>query len=86
MASGADTVYHTGGRLVVEQQKLLSLMRFWLLGPFVIVLVATTVYVGLYTEKNWLVAFESSFPVWAITGVLCIAWYYVYKWYISRKN
>jgi|JXWU01.1.fsa_nt_gb hypothetical protein len=69
----------------MEKNKLLSLMRFWLLGTFLIVLVATSVYVELFTHQSLLVSIESSFPVWGITALLCIVWYYIYKLYLRRK-
>ena len=67
----------------MEKQKLLNLMRFWLFGTFVIVFAATVVYTGLFL--NWRVAILTSLPVWGITAVLCVAWYYAYKWYLDRK-
>ncbi len=69
----------------MDKNKLLNLMRFWLFGTFVIVFAATTVYVGLFTDRNWVNAIQTSLPVWVITAVLCVAWYYIYKWYIGRK-
>ena len=70
-----------------ENTKKLSLMRFWLLGAYIIILVAVTVYLfaglGLGTpilrEINyWL--------VWVIVAVLFVAAYYGYKWYINRQT
>jgi hypothetical protein len=69
----------------MEKEKLLSLMRFWLFGTFIIVFVATFMYVGLFTSRDWMLALRSSAPIWAVTGVLCVAWYMIYKWYIQRK-
>jgi hypothetical protein len=69
----------------MEKVKLLNLMRFWLFGTFIIVFAATTIYTGLYTNRNWVEALRVSLPVWGITAVLCVIWYYVYKWYIGRK-
>lgn len=67
----------------MEKQKLLNLMRFWLFGTFVIVFAATVVYTGLFL--NWSVALLTSLPVWGITAVLCVVWYFAYKWYLDRK-
>ncbi len=69
----------------MEKNKLLSLMRYWLIGTFLVVLAATTTYVGLFSERNWLKALEISFPIWGITALLCVAWYLIYQRYIERK-
>jgi hypothetical protein len=69
----------------MDKGKLLALMRFWLIGTFLIVFVATTTYVGLFTARDWMLALRLGWPVWGITGLLCIAWYYIYKGYIRRK-
>ena len=69
-----------------DKEKLLGLMKFWLFGTFIIVFTATTVYLGMFTNNNWMLALKSSFPMWGITAVLCIIWFYVYKWYIGRKD
>ncbi|HQN44047.1 MAG TPA: hypothetical protein PLA25_07925 [Anaerolineaceae bacterium] len=67
----------------MEDKKLLNLMRFWLFGTFLIVFVASTVYLGLFV--NVWEALKSSFPIWGITAVLCVALYFVYKWILGRK-
>jgi uncharacterized RDD family membrane protein YckC len=65
--------------------KRLNLMRFWLFGTFVIVFTAITIYIGIFVNRNWLLALRSGFPIWGIAGVLCVVWYYGYKVWISRK-
>jgi hypothetical protein len=67
----------------MEDKKLLNLMRFWLFGTFLIVFVASTVYLGLFI--NVWEALKNSFSIWGITAVLCVAWYFIYKWYLSKK-
>jgi hypothetical protein len=67
-----------------EKTNLLNLMRFWLAGTFIIVFSAVTVYIGLFTNRNPWVALRAGFPIWGITGVLCVAWYFVYRWYLNR--
>jgi hypothetical protein len=69
----------------MEKEKLLNLMRFWLFGTFIIVFAATFMYVGLFTDRNWVMALSASLPVWGITAVLCVVWYFVYKAYADRK-
>ena len=68
-----------------EKEKLLKLMRFWLFGTFVIVFAAITLYIGLFTSRDWLLALRHGFPIWAITAVLCAAAYYGYKAWLTRK-
>jgi hypothetical protein len=70
----------------MEKGKLLGLMRYWLVGTFLIIFAATTIYVGIYTSPDWWSALQGSFPVWSITALLCVAWYYIYKWYIGKRN
>ena len=68
-----------------EKQKLLNLMRFWLFCTFAIVWSAITAYIGLFTDRNAWVAIKAGFPIWGITGVLCIVWYFMYRWWLGRK-
>jgi len=63
------------------------MMRFWLLGAYIIILVAVTVYliagIGLgaavLREINYWLA-------WVIVAVLFVAAYYGYKWYLNRQT
>jgi hypothetical protein len=66
-----------------DKKKLLDLMRFWLFGTFIIVFAATVVYAGLFTDI--LNALKVSAPTWGITAVLCVIWYYAYRWYLNRE-
>lgn len=70
----------------MDKGKLLNLMRFWLFGTFIIVFVATFMYTGLFVNRDWMLALKTSLPVWGITAVLCLVWYYVYKAYLAKKN
>jgi hypothetical protein len=65
--------------------KRLNLMRFWLFGTFIIVFSAITIYIGIFANRDWMLALRSGFPIWGIVGVLCVVWYYGYKFWISRK-
>ena len=68
-----------------DKEKMLGLMRFWLFGTFIIIFAATTVYVG--TQTGLLILQQPNF--WfsmVIMAVLCVAWYYVYKWYLNRQG
>jgi hypothetical protein len=70
----------------MDRKNLLGLIRFWLIGTFLIICIATTLYVVVLTGRAWMVALRISYPVWGITAVLCIAWYYIYKLYLKRKE
>jgi len=67
-----------------DKKSLMALMRFWLFGTFVIVFAAVTVYLGIYT--SWSQALLQGLPIWGLTGVLCVIWYFVYRWYLNRKK
>lgn len=69
-----------------DQKKRLNLMRFWLFGTFVIVFAAVTIYIGMFTNQDWLEALRSGWLIWGIVGVLCIVWYYGYKFWIGRTK
>lgn len=69
-----------------EIDKKLRLMRFWLLGAYIIILVAVTVYLiaglglgaPILREINYWLA-------WVIVAVLFVVTYYGYKWYLNRQ-
>ena len=68
-----------------ENDKLLNLMRFWIFGTVVIVLVAVTLFAGMIVGLEifgellyWLIVI--------ITVVLGVIWYYGYKWYQNRQG
>ena len=68
-----------------DKKKLLNLMRFWLFGTFIIVFAATVIYIGMFTANDFLRALVASAPIWGITAVLCVIWYFAYKWYLNRQ-
>lgn len=69
-----------------ELDKRLNLMRFWLFGTFVIVFAAVTIYIGIFTNRDWLMALRAGLPIWGIVAVLCFIWYFGYKYWIGRKD
>lgn len=70
----------------MDKEKMLNLMRFWLFGTFVIVFVAATIYVGVALGTGLAIFKEPFFWLaMLITGVLCVVWYYIYKWYLDKK-
>jgi hypothetical protein len=68
-----------------EKTKMLALMRFWLFGTFLIVWAAITMFIGLFTDRDWLLAITTGFPIWGLVGALCIIWYFVYKVWLDRN-
>ena len=70
----------------MDKEKMLRLMRFWLFGTFIIIFVAATVYVGGALGTGLLILRELNY--WlaiVIAAVLCVVWYFAYKWYLDRK-
>ncbi len=74
------------GGMSMDKEKLLNLMRFWLFGTFVIVFAAITVYIGIFTGSDWLAALKAGFPIWGITAVVCVAWYFLYQFILNRRS
>ena len=68
-----------------NKEKLLNLMRFWLFGTFAIVFAAVTAYIGIFTNRDWWMAIKAGVPIWGLTAVLTVIWYYAYKWYLNRR-
>ena len=70
-----------------DQNTMLKMMRFWLFGTFLIIWVAVTIFVGgamgtglaILGKLNYWLAF-------IIVAILCVVWYYIYKWYLNRKS
>jgi hypothetical protein len=60
-------------------------MRFWLIGTFLIVFAAVTVYIGLFVGGDWNWAVRAGFPIWGTVGLLCLVWYFMYKFIIGRR-
>lgn len=69
-----------------EKTKMLALMRFWLFGTFLIVWAAITMFIGLFTDRDWWLAITTGFPIWGLVGALCIIWYFVYKVWLDRSS
>jgi hypothetical protein len=66
--------------------KKLRLMRFWLFGAYVIILVAFTVYaVGVLQLGAGFLGEINYWLTWIILAVLFVAAYYGYKWYLNRS-
>jgi len=66
-----------------DKSKLLDLFRFWCFGTFIIIFAAVTVYIGLFV--SWSEALSRGLPIWGLAAVLCLLWYFIYRWYLNRK-
>ena len=66
-----------------DKSKLLDLFRFWCFGTFIIIFAAVTVYIGLFV--SWSEALTRGLPIWGLVAVLCLLWYFIYRWYLNRK-
>ncbi len=66
-----------------EKTRLLGLMRFWLFGISLILIAAVLVFGSQIPELTK----EPFFRIGVVMiGVLCAGWYFVYKWYLGRKE
>lgn len=71
----------------MEKEKMLSLMRFWLFGTFILIFAATTIYAGGALGTGVLILREMNYWVaMIVTALLCVIWYYLYKWYLYRQE
>jgi hypothetical protein len=68
-----------------QKNKLLKLMRFWLFGTFVIVWASVTIYIGMFTNRDWLAAIVAGWQIWGAVAVLCIVFYFIYTYILSRR-
>ena len=72
-----------------EPKKGAKLLAFWLFGTVMVVFAAITAYILFIGRMAGAVtiwkAIGTGFPIWGITGVLCIVWYFMYRWWLGRK-
>ncbi len=70
-----------------ENNKKLNLMRFWLFGTFIIIWAAVLVYIGGVWGTGLSILSQVNFWIAVVvTAVLCVLWYYLYKWLLERKK
>ena len=70
-----------------DKEKMLGLMRFWLFGTFIIIFAATTIYLGGAIGSGMMILQQPNFWIsMVVTAILCVAWYFVYKWYLGRQG
>ena len=73
------------GGVFMEKEKKLKLMQFWLFGTFIIIWAAASVYLGVAVGLGTLIFMEIEFWIAFVgTAVLCVLWYFIYKWYLDR--
>ena len=68
-----------------DKEDLLSLMRFWLFGTFMIVWAATFAYIAMFTNKDIMATLAAGWPIWVIVLVAEILLYAGYSLYMNRK-
>ena len=70
-----------------ENNQKLNLMRFWLFGTFIIIWAAVSVYLGGVLGLGMRILGELNFWIaFVVTAVLCVLWYYLYKWILGRQS
>jgi hypothetical protein len=69
-----------------ENKKLLALMRFWIFGTVLIIIVAVTVYAAIWGVGLLIFQELGYWTIVLVAVVLGIVWYYIYKWYLTRKK
>lgn len=71
-----------------SSEKRLKLMRFWLVGTFIIFFAASAVFSGYIGSAtgNPIGGMLSSWPIWIIAAVLCAGAYFGYKSFINRQQ
>ncbi len=70
----------------MDKEKMLRMMRFWLFGTFLIVFVAVTVYAGGAVGLGTMILREPFYWLaMIVAAILCVAAYFIYKWYLNRK-
>ena len=69
-----------------DRAKMLGLMRYWLFGTFIIIWTAMTVYVGAAIGTGIAILGHPNYWIAVVvSGVLCVAAYYVYRWWLDRS-
>ena len=59
-------------------------IRFHLVAELATAIILSIAGIGMFTNQDWMMALRAGFPIWGIVGVLCVVWYYGYKFWVSR--
>src|SRR5438552_10836689 len=77
------TLFPSGAAAMEQQQvvvddktKRMKLMRYWLIGTFIIVVSAITAYIMMWTQISITQALMTGLPIWGITLVTCLVIYF----------
>jgi hypothetical protein len=81
----AAAIFQEGIKMNEEKKKLLSLMRFWLVGTYMMVFAIVVLYVGMNTGHGFLPVVISSAPTWGLLAVVCAVWYFAYVMYLKKQ-
>jgi hypothetical protein len=68
-----------------SKTKRTKLMRFWIIGIFIIVFASITTYISLWTQKSFFESIIVGWPIWVITLVAGVLIYFGYN-YLYLKN
>jgi len=72
---------------LMDKDKKLKLMNFWIFGSFLIIWASATIYVGSVVGTRAAIFGEMRYWIAIVTsGLLCIVWAYGYKKYLDRKE
>ena len=47
---------------------------------------AITIYIGIFTNRDWFLAIRAGVSIWGTVGGLCIVCYYVYRTWLVRRE
>jgi len=71
----------------MEKEKMLNLMKFWLFGTFLIIIVGATIYIGAALGLGLLMFKIPAYWIsLLVAAVLCVISFYIYKGYINKQE
>jgi membrane protein DedA with SNARE-associated domain len=84
MGHKTRTIY---GEELMDKDKKLKLMNFWIFGSYVIVWASSTIYIGSVVGTSTAIFGEMRYWITIIiSALLCVVWAYGYKKYLDRKD
>ncbi|MBN2048558.1 MAG: hypothetical protein JW750_12005 [Anaerolineaceae bacterium] len=69
-----------------EKKKLMNLMVFWLFSTFVLVSAATLATLAIVAALDVWAAVKAAWPIWLVTALICVVFYFVYKTILDRRD
>jgi hypothetical protein len=71
----------------LEKEKKLKLMKFWIFGTFLIIIVAATIYVGVALGTGTAIFGQLYYWLAVVaSAVLCVLFYFGYSKFLDRKE